>query len=408
MKKVLLYIDCQPGSGGIFQYSQAILQAALSLPKGRFEVTALYADKSWQPYMRGVTNAIHVPFGRISRHVLQAMLGSPLPLSWLRFLFRLHPVASAIRARDPELCIFPSQESFWGYVTKSRSIWAIHDLMHRYERQFPEVAAFGRARHRDRHFVRVCRNARAIFVDSEIGRHHVHDAYGFPMEAIHCLPYIAPPHVWNPRSRSRPVDRYRLPERFIFYPAQFWAHKNHLRLVEAVRRLREQIPDICLVLAGSRKNAYEAVARKVSDDGLEDVVKFIGFVPDDALAEIYRRAVALVLPTFFGPTNIPPLEAFALGCPVAVSKIYGMEEQLGDAALYFDPLSVDDIANVIKRLWTDIDLRDRLRLRGLVHSENWGPAQFNQRFVGIIAKVLDESTPQFEEDGAGTSDMQKS
>ena len=269
-------------------------------------------------------------------------------------------------------------------------MWAIHDLMHRYEGRFPEVSAHGRVRHRDRHFLRVCAQARALLVDSEVGSRHVHESYGFPVKAIFPLPYIAPGYMYEHDPSSNLSRPYGLPDRFIFYPAQFWAHKNHLRLVEAVRQLRAELPDLRLVLAGSKKSGYAAVEHKVKSDGLEDVVSFLGFVPESDLAILYRRATALVLPTFFGPTNIPPLEAFVAGCPVAASRIYGMPEQLGDAALYFDPLSVDEIADVLRRLWTDDALRTELAARGRARSAAWSAPQFNQRFATIIKAVLDE------------------
>jgi glycosyltransferase involved in cell wall biosynthesis len=267
-------------------------------------------------------------------------------------------------------------------------MWTIHDLMHRYEPGFPEVSAFGRGRHRDRHFERVCARARALLVDSEVGRRHVHEAYGFPVEAIFPLPYIAPRYMYGPHRSASPAPAYELPERFVFYPAQFWAHKNHLRLIEAVRRLRAELPDLKLVLAGSKKNGYAAVEHKVKSGGLEDVVQFLGFVPESDLPMLYRRAVALVLPTFFGPTNIPPLEAFVAGCPVAASRIYGMPEQLCDAALFFDPLSVDDIADAVRRLWTDDVLRGKLRARGRARIAAWGTPQFNQRFATIVDALV--------------------
>src|SRR5262249_49471664 len=162
-----------------------------------------------------------------------------------------------------------------------------------------------RGRHRDRHFERVCACARALLVDSDVGRRHVHDAYQFPMEAIFPLPYIAPRYMHD-EQHTDVTRTYDLPERYVFYPAQFWAHKNHLGLIEAVRRLRVELPDLQLVLAGSKKNAYLAVERKVKSEGLEGVVRFLGFVPEKDLPMLYRRAVALILPTFFGPTNIPP------------------------------------------------------------------------------------------------------
>ncbi len=392
MKRILLYLDCEPGSGGVFQYSQALLDAVLALPRDRFDVVVLYTHESWDPYLGAAPRKRFTPFGRHTRHLLRALLAGPVPLSWIRRLVKRQPVVCALEEERPDLCVFPSQETFWGYLVDVPSMWAIHDLMHRYESSFPEVSAYGRSRHRDRHFVRVCACACGLLVDSAVGRRHVHDAYGYPNEAIFSLPYIAPrymhEHEHDPNASL--TRAYDLPERFIFFPAQFWEHKNHLRLVEAVRRLRAELPDLRLVLAGSKKSGYAAVERKVKSDGLETIVTFLGFVPETDLAMLYRCAVALVLPTFFGPTNIPPLEAFVAGCPVAASRIYGMPEQLGDAALFFDPLSVDQIADVLRRLWTDDALRNQLRVRGHARSAAWGVPQFNRSFATIVETLLGE------------------
>jgi len=94
------------------------------------------------------------------------------------------------------------------------------------------------------------------------------------------------------------------------------------------------------------------------------------------------------MPTFFGPTNIPPLEAMALGCPVAVSDIYAMREQLGDAALYFRPNSVRDIINIMERLWQDDLLCEDLAQRGLQHHANWQQYHFNGRFLNILEGLM--------------------
>ncbi len=104
------------------------------------------------------------------------------------------------------------------------------------------------------------------------------------------------------------------------------------------------------MLTGSQKNAYPAVVTMVRDLGLVDDVLFLGYVPDADIPELYRRARALVSPGYFGPTSIPPLEAFIVGCPVAASDVYATREQLGDAALLFEPEAVDQIADCIRRL----------------------------------------------------------
>ena len=112
----------------------------------------------------------------------------------------------------------------------------------------------------------------------------------------------------------------------------------------------------------------------------------LGYVSDGELVTLYKRARALVMPTFFGPTNIPPLEAFSLGCPVAISDVRGITEQVGDAAVTFDPEDVDSIADAIERLWLDDDLCRRLVSKGRHRIQSWTPEQFSSRLSEILLR----------------------
>jgi glycosyltransferase involved in cell wall biosynthesis len=106
------------------------------------------------------------------------------------------------------------------------------------------------------------------------------------------------------------------------------------------------------------------------------------------MAALYRSARGLIMPTFFGPTNIPPLEAFATGCPAAVSNIYDMPAQVGDAALLFDPHSIPEIVNVIERMWTDDHLIKQLKIDGQKQSQLWNQVKFNGRLKKIIEIIV--------------------
>jgi len=187
-------------------------------------------------------------------------------------------------------------------------------------------------------------------------------------------------------------SRYRLPAKYLFYPAQFWEHKNHGNLLKAVAALKSDLPDLKLVLAGSKKNAYDAVVSLVQELHLTEDVLFLGYVPNEDMPELYRRARALVMPTYFGPSNIPPLEASVVGCPVAVSTVSSMPEQLGDSALLFDPDSVDEIAGCICRLWTDDELCSRIAAAGKEKMATWGQKEFNARLEEIIGQVVESQS----------------
>jgi glycosyltransferase involved in cell wall biosynthesis len=117
-------------------------------------------------------------------------------------------------------------------------------------------------------------------------------------------------------------------------------------------------------------------------------VIFLGYVRDEDLPELYRRARALVYATYFGPCNIPPLEALAAGCPMALSDVASMPDRVGDAALTFDPDSFEEIADCIRRLWSDDQLCARLALRAKERDALWGQPQYNARLREIIEQVV--------------------
>jgi glycosyltransferase involved in cell wall biosynthesis len=204
---------------------------------------------------------------------------------------------------------------------------------------------------------------------------------------IQVLPFAPPKYIYAKGAPPDFDETCRLPPKFAFYPAQFWKHKNHLALVRAAKAIVETAPDFKLVFVGSKKNGYDAVEEQVRELGLTESVIFLGYVPDSHMPELYRRARCMVMPTFFGPTNIPPLEAFATGCPAAVSNIYGMPEQLGDAALFFDPKSDADITDALLRLWRDDALCEELSARGSTRLAQRDQGCFNQRLLSILRSL---------------------
>ncbi len=389
MKKVGLYLDCTPPRGE-FQINQFVLNAVAALPPERFDVVVAYSSALWLEYLKNYhLKTMHIPAGFWGRVICHGWTLLRLPIGvWRSTCPLFHSLTRAFLQEECDLWIFPSQNSR-GYQIPVPALGSIHDLMHRYERSFQEASSPREFRYRERMFANLCRWSKGVLVDSEVGRQQVAESYDTPLDKIHVLPFVAPPYIWE----STPPDdfdaRYSLPSKFIFYPAQFWEHKNHKRLIRAVASLKKDLPDLSLVLAGSPKNAYDSVVKLVQKLDLSSSVQFLGYVPDEDMPELYRRARALVMPTFYGPTNIPPLEAFVAGCPVAISGIYAMPEQAGDAALLFNPKSEPEIAECIYRLWTDNDLCLELAEKGKKRASSWGQKQYNERLMHIIDQVLE-------------------
>ena len=388
MSKIGLFLGAEPQGGGAFQYSQAILDGVCSLRENNTSVVVATNSQRWRDYCAAYrARTLFLPKDLWGRNFDRPRFFNP-PVRMVRAISPcIHSLAKALVSEHCDLWIFPSQD-VWGYQIPVPSLVAIHDLMHRYERRFPEVSANGEYRMREWHYRSICRWAQGILVDSEVGKRHVEESYRYPSERIFVLPFVASTCISSPEPVRDFDVRYNLPEKFIFYPAQFWHHKNHAGLIKAMKKLKSIIPDLKCVFVGSQKNGYQAAVDLIRETGLGKDILVLGYVPPEDMPELYRRARALVMPTYFGPTNIPPLEAFANGCPVAVSRIYGIPKQVGDAALLFDPESVDDMARAILQIWTDDRLCEELKRKGLQKTAEWGQYQFNARFRTVIESVL--------------------
>jgi len=259
--------------------------------------------------------------------------------------------------------------------------------MHRYE-PFPENSSFFTYHWRERVFNNICKYSEKILVDASMGKKQLLESYQVEPEKVFPIKLIPPKYIYETKIPDDFDEKIHLPQKYLFYPAQFWEHKNHMGLIEAVFDVKQICSDVQLVLVGSVKNGYKKVLKGVRDLSLEKNVTFLGYVEEAYLPEIYRRAKAMIYPTFHGPSGIPPLEAMATGCPVAVSNIYALPEQCGDAALYFDPRSRADMAEVIRKLWLDNELCQRLRKFGLSRSKDFSEESMNLELRGILEKCI--------------------
>jgi glycosyltransferase involved in cell wall biosynthesis len=158
--------------------------------------------------------------------------------------------------------------------------------------------------------------------------------------------------------------RMGLPARFLFYPAQFWPHKNHMRLVEAFRGVVDEIPDVNLVLTGKKRDEYRAVMDAVARLDLTEKVHHLGYVEQRDLQAAYQLATALVMPSLFESVSIPIYEAFQVGTPVIASNVVAIPEQIGVAGLLFDPTDVASIRDTILKMLRDPGAAKRLGKNG--------------------------------------------
>ena len=142
-------------------------------------------------------------------------------------------------------------------------------------------------------------------------------------------------------------------------------HKNLVQLVEAFSVFKKRLPNnIKLVIGGKKYADYDKPEEKVRELNLTHDVVFLGYVPEDFLPTLYKRAKCFVFISIYEGFGLPLLEAMACGTPIITSNLSSMPEVAGDAALTVDPYNVEEIANAMQRLTEDLDLRQQLVKNG--------------------------------------------
>jgi glycosyltransferase involved in cell wall biosynthesis len=262
------------------------------------------------------------------------------------------------------------------------TVW---DLQHRLQPFFPEVSEHGIWDRRERYFSRVLRRAAFVIAGTSAGKSEIERFYGIDPTRIVIAPHPTPASPPERETDEDVLARLRLEPGFLFYPGQFWPHKNHISLLHALRALIDRGSDHQLVLAGSDwGGGRHYVERSIEALELSEHVRILGFVDRSDLPALYRNALATTYMSYFGPENLPPLEAFAAGCPVVASNVPGAEEQLGDAAILVNPSLPSEIADAIDKVGV-AEVRRSLIAKGTERAAT----NTAERFVQIVLEAID-------------------
>jgi len=264
-------------------------------------------------------------------------------------------------------------------------IATVWDLQHRLQPWFPEVGNLVEWNGRESYIPVYLRRAAYVIAPNEAGRDELLLFYQIPKDRIICLPHPTPRLLSvTAEDEQKILTKYDLKPGFLFYPAQYWPHKNHANLLYALKILKEAhhlaLP---AVFVGSDKGNIDYLKKLVVELDVESQVHFLGFVSEAEMTALYKSALALVYLSFFGPENLPPLEAFSVGCPVIASRVSGASEQLGDAALLVSPTDADEIALAIKSLLDD-GKRQSLITRGFGQAKKMSSSNYVSRVFALL------------------------
>ena len=247
-----------------------------------------------------------------------------------------------------------------------------------------------------------------VIAVSAATRRDVVNLMGVPPERIR-LVYSAPSpeffqrgHVADARAagpetekleQHRILERYQIHYPFLLYAGAIRPQKNIPRLVEAFAIARAGLTnhpdyqDLRLIIIGDEISRYPAVRQAVIQSRVEDVVRFLGFVPFDTMRVFYEAAAAFVFPSLYEGFGLPPLEAMASGTPVITSSMSSLPEVVGEAAMLVNPENVFDIARGIKEVLLNSDLRAKLTEEGRIHAAKYSWKHTAQEVLEIYREI---------------------
>ena len=269
------------------------------------------------------------------------------------------------------------------------AVLTIHDLQHRH---FPQFFSGSHLAWREEAYPAAMSHATLVVADSEFVREDIVRQYGVPAEKVVAIP-LASSLQFHARPTAEFCERVRsrrqLPDAFALYPAMTNEHKNHVRLLEAVAQLRDNGRVIHLLCSGRQDHVWPSIRKRLRELRLEGQVRFAGFIPAQELLALYQLAQFVVFPSLFEGAGLPVLEAMEQGVPVTCSSIPPLQEYADDAALYFDPQRIDEIADALDRMAGDSALRERLREGGRRRALLFTPREMARRHHAVYRRACE-------------------
>jgi glycosyltransferase involved in cell wall biosynthesis len=231
----------------------------------------------------------------------------------------------------------------------------IPDFQHK---RLPQFFSDAELRWRDACFQEIVDHACHVVVSSQDALHDLMRWFPSQPTRVSVLPFAAvPADEWYEEETDRVAAQFRLPEKFLIFPSQFWIHKNHRTLFEAIRLLRDSgLGDICLVSTGHTHDYrhpeyFTSLQEFLAQHGLGSHIRILGLLPRKVQIQLLRRAVAVVQPSLFEGWSALVEDARTLGKRIYISDIPVHREEQPSDAVFFQPDRPEQLAELVARDW---------------------------------------------------------
>jgi glycosyltransferase involved in cell wall biosynthesis len=244
---------------------------------------------------------------------------------------------------------------------------------------------------------RVLKGASRILAVSRYTKSEIEKLFGIPGTRIEVV-YNAIDERFL-RGHASDTDRQVLAERylvtypFLLYAGRISPHKNLVRIIEAFSALKAELekegrfPDLKLIIIGDELSKHPDLRRTVIRGGVQNDVRFMGFVPIEMLRVFYDAAKIFVFPSLYEGFGLPPLEAMAHGTPVVTSNTSSLPEVVGNAAVLVNPENVFEIMRALLRVLLDQTVREKYKQRGYDQAKKFSWDASARQILGVYEEV---------------------
>jgi glycosyltransferase involved in cell wall biosynthesis len=275
-------------------------------------------------------------------------------------------------------------------------VMTVHDMLEHLRRARQQTGFWGSV-----HFQltkRVLRGAARIFAVSNFTKIEIEKLFGIPPGRIEVV-YNAIDERFlhghaSAADRQLIAERYQVTYPFLLYAGRVSPHKNVVRMIEAFSALKTELekngafPDLKLIIIGDDLSGNPDLRRTVVRSGVQNDVRFLGFVPIEVLRTFYDQAKIFIFPSLYEGFGLPPLEAMAHGTPVVASNVTSLPEVVGNAAVLVHPENVFEIMRALHRVLLDQPLREKMKERSYRQAAKFSWEKSVRRIRGAYEEVL--------------------
>jgi glycosyltransferase involved in cell wall biosynthesis len=252
-------------------------------------------------------------------------------------------------------------------------------------KHLPELFGPGQGEHIEGNFRREAERANLLMVNCSQEAEDMRQLCPEHAAKVRVVQWVAdvPASVYSSDTQEA-VDRYHLPQKFLYMPNQFWKHKNHTTVFAALRILRDRGIRPTIVCTGDLHDGrfpfhFDEVLQKLSEWDLRDQVVILGFVPRADVYSLMRRSVGLLNASLFEGLGLSAAEGHSLGKRMLLSDLAAFREHAGPGCVFFDPGNAEDVADGITYAWNEwgpgpdlaMEQVARETLPGRLHEFGW-------------------------------------